>query len=240
MGTTMIMVLCVLLVVGIQATIAFLVRKDARKRNIEPGIWTLIVFIAPLYGIILYLVAGRDNPAVGEKIKSSFFKRPSVASIAVSVIICALFIGGGIYLAAGHDFVSGQNQRGSFTFEGSASRTNSVSQLWDMFFNQDELLGTSGDFAINGTWTFNAISANGTATRSVRMSNSELAAFRVDSTNTNGDIILTATQGNVIRTIDISKDFNGYIDMSEFNPGRIRIELSFEGVEGVNTAIRWR
>lgn len=244
MGTMIIMVLCVLLVVGLQATLALWVRKDAQKRNIEPGIWTLIVFIAPLYGIILYLVVGRDNPAVGDKIKNTILVRPSIAAIVISAIIFVSAVGGGIYLAtgqnsAGNNFISGQNQRGNFTFEESTSRTASVNQLWDMLFNQDELLGTSGDFAINGAWTFNALSANGTATRTARLNENELTAFRVDSINANGDVFLTITQGNTTNTIDISKGFDGYIDMSEFTPGRIRMELNFERVEGVNTAIRW-
>ena len=88
-------------------------------------------------------------------------------------------------------------------------------------------------------WMFSARTANGHSTRTLSFSSANLASLHVENTNSGGGVFLIMTQNNIERTVDITGAFNGNIDMSDFEPGRIRLRLSFEKAQGVNVVMSW-
>jgi hypothetical protein len=82
-------------------------------------------------------------------------------------------------------------------------------------------------------------SANGDIDREIDMSTGELAAFSVESTNTEGTITLEITQFATKLTIDISGSYSGAIDLSDFSSGKIKVNLKCENVKGMDFHASW-
>ncbi|MCL2677437.1 MAG: hypothetical protein FWE85_00100 [Clostridiales bacterium] len=88
-------------------------------------------------------------------------------------------------------------------------------------------------------WEISATSLNGTATRTVNLNAEELANFLVNNTNSEGKVSLTIIQGDVDRTVGLSEEFDEKIDMSDFEPGRVKLRLKFENAKDVDISITW-
>ncbi|MCL2343519.1 MAG: hypothetical protein FWC62_06450 [Firmicutes bacterium] len=89
------------------------------------------------------------------------------------------------------------------------------------------------------TWTITASSLNGHESRTINMSADNLAALKVDSTNSAGTMSLTITQGSTTRTVDISNQFSGNIDTSGFTAGKVSFRLDYGSAKDVKITINW-
>jgi len=92
----------------------------------------------------------------------------------------------------------------------------------------------------NDTWSTTASKFNGHCRVDKTFDSDNLAAFYVNSTNSSGKVFLIIIQGDVEKTIEITGEFNDKIDMSEFEPGRIRLRLEFEHAEDLNVSVSWK
>jgi len=91
----------------------------------------------------------------------------------------------------------------------------------------------------NNTWTASLNSGNGTSRVDYTFTAACLDAFSVRSENAEGEIRLVLIQGDAERTFDITGNFNQNIDLSDFEPGRIRLRLEFESARDVDTLVSW-
>ena len=95
------------------------------------------------------------------------------------------------------------------------------------------------DQRTDDSWIYIAERRNGIHVTSINFTADELSALHLESSNERGEILLTLTQGSVSKEIDISDGFNGHLDMSDFEPGRITFRLQFDSARQVNIAFRW-
>jgi hypothetical protein len=91
----------------------------------------------------------------------------------------------------------------------------------------------------NNTWRASPSSANGSSRIDYTFTTANLEAMTVRSTNSEGKISLSFTQGDTERIFDITGEFHENIDMSGFEPGRIRLRLVFDNARDVNTVVSW-
>ncbi|MCL2704033.1 MAG: hypothetical protein FWE91_10565 [Defluviitaleaceae bacterium] len=201
----------ILSIFALLGTVALWVYKDAKTRAENAGIWAILSLVAFPVGLIVYLLAGRTKKVNGTPAPK------------IKLIILAIFFAVLVAVSAGLLIYSVTG--GSLTGFGSVkSGAFSMSMNWYS----------------DGRWSFNARSANGRISRSPNLTAEELNSFFVTNSNNNGEVSLLISQGNVETTVDISGYFNGYIDMSDFKPGRIRLQLNFNRASDVSALIRWR
>ena len=91
----------------------------------------------------------------------------------------------------------------------------------------------------NNTWRATPYRANGTSRIDYTFTSANLEAMTVKSTNSDGNIFLTLTQGEREKTFDITGEFIQNIDISDFEPGRIRLRLNFQNARNIDTLISW-
>ena len=91
----------------------------------------------------------------------------------------------------------------------------------------------------NNTWRASPSRANGNSRVDYTFTAANLEAMTVRSTNSEGSMSITFIQGNIERTFDITGEFHENIDMSDFEPGRIRLRLEFENARDVDTVVSW-
>ncbi|MCL2198535.1 MAG: hypothetical protein FWB80_06400 [Defluviitaleaceae bacterium] len=91
----------------------------------------------------------------------------------------------------------------------------------------------------NNTWRVSPARANGSSRVNYTFTAANLEALTVRSTNAEGNISLTLTQGDTEKTIDITSQFYKNLDMNGFESGRIRLHLVFENARDVDTLISW-
>ena len=89
------------------------------------------------------------------------------------------------------------------------------------------------------SWSYTASRINGNARRDIDFSAEELANLHVSSSNSEGNIQLTLSQGDIEETFDISDSFFGSIDTSAFESGQIRVALRFDGARDIDLLINW-
>lgn len=89
------------------------------------------------------------------------------------------------------------------------------------------------------SWELSAKKVNGHCARKIDFSSENLDALNVVSTNSVGVVSIVMTQGDTKITTDISGEYDGNIDMGDFEPGRIGIRLEFEHAENVVLSVRW-
>ena len=88
-------------------------------------------------------------------------------------------------------------------------------------------------------WTYTARTANGWTRRSPSLTAEELAAFHVISNSGEG-VRLRLEQDDRLEVIDLSRRFDGPVDLRGFEPGRVRIRLEFDRANDVYVRISWR
>ncbi|MCL2235927.1 MAG: hypothetical protein FWB98_05775 [Defluviitaleaceae bacterium] len=146
-----------------------------------------------------------------------------------------------------NDFATRQNLSVNMVFEEGA-RERGNRNIWltafDRVFNQDRLLGSSGDFVLSGNWTFNAIEARGQSVRSLRLNRRSMERFHVTSSNEAGQVVLHIRQPDSLPVrVDLTGGFDDYIDLIELGitPGwAAEFILEFFSAEDVDVWIRWR
>jgi len=120
-------------------------------------------------------------------------------------------------------------------------------------FSREGVTVTSGTFSNwsaevgDDYWSVSARRANGSARIDLTLTAAELANLRVGGTAAGGDVRLVIIQGDYqhslyitypVGTADQSR-INRNIDMSNFEPDRIRLRLEFDRVENVDMAVLW-
>ena len=91
----------------------------------------------------------------------------------------------------------------------------------------------------NDSWRVAPIRANGSSRIDYTFNAANLAAMRVNSTNSEGKITLKFIQGDNEKAVDITGDFNDSIDMSGFASGKIRVRLEYDNARDVDCIISW-
>lgn len=100
--------------------------------------------------------------------------------------------------------------------------------------------GSNGIFNVyNNTWRVMPYRANGNSRIDYTFTAANLEAMAVRSTNTEGKISLTFTQEDVEITFDITGEFYENINLSDFQPGSVRLRLHYENARNVDTLISW-
>jgi len=184
---------------------------DAKvKSDQSPVLWVLLVLLVNPIGIILYLLMGRTNRQAEPP---GTFKSLMIAMAVLAILSALIFAVGTVRFVRSESTGVGSVRSGSFTMVRSNVRNNE--------------------------WTFTARNANGSERRSPNLNAAQLAAFHVLSDSGDG-IMLRLTQENRTELVDISGFFDGYIDMSAFEPGRVRVTLEFNHANDVDVKVSWR
>ena len=188
--------------------------EDAKVRSQQPpGLWVLIVLLVPnLVGLIIYLLVGRTVKQL-----------PSPGKYKRAVIISAVCFGLGAIMMLFGTISLVQADR----FDRYGSR-----QIGSFVRLEDDLR--------NGVWTISADSANGYSRRNPVLNAVEMDAFHVTNISSAGNAALLVEQGNNSKTVAIPGGFDGYIDLSGFEPGRVQITVELDHAQDVNITIRWR
>lgn len=188
--------------------------EDAKvKSEHPPSLWVLVVLLVPnLVGLIIYLLIGRTNKQTPSPGKYSKIAIASAIGLALGL---AVFISGILhFIRIDHPGQYGARQVGHFS-----AQENNLQ---------------------NGVWTISAGRANGYSRRSPELNEAEQSNFQITSRNSSGSITLRIEQGQQLETIDIPNSFEGFIDLSAFEPGRMIIAAEFHEAEDVSLTIRWR
>ena len=139
------------------------------------------------------------------------YKKPLITAAVCLLFAIGLFIAGLVHFTTVDRF--GVQHNGSFV------------GLQDTYSNRE--------------WTISADRANGTTNRTFSLNRLELDAFQVIS-SAEGRVELRFEQGRRLEAVDISGIFDGPIDLSGFNSGRIEITVEFVHGENIHTVISWR
>ncbi|MCL2603280.1 MAG: hypothetical protein FWD90_02240 [Defluviitaleaceae bacterium] len=200
-----------LAVIGLVIILALWTFNDAKVRSCQPPVlWVLLVMLVFPVGIILYLLIGRTKKGITN---GNRFKIPAVVMSVIFFLSAVLFVMGIIHFVQS-DF-SGLSSGRNGTF---ISSSNSIN---------------------NREWNFRARSVNGWVYRTLDLNARQLNAFHV-SGYSNGNVSLRLEQGERMEAIDITGSFHSSIDMSAFEPGRIRVTLEFDNAHDVDIIVRWR
>jgi len=186
---------------------------DAQERTDNPKIWTLIVLFAPSFlGLIIYLLVGRDK----YRFSSGRFQKAAVTA-AVCVGLSLVMVVGSAFALVGAD---------------------GEELALELPFVSGSLLSMENNLTTSWSWSFKT--SNQQKSRAVNLSASELAAFHVNSSSSSGTILLRVIQGDVVVDLDISGVYNGNVDLSELNPGRMTLILMAQQARNGNIMITWR
>ncbi|MCL2592771.1 MAG: PLD nuclease N-terminal domain-containing protein [Defluviitaleaceae bacterium] len=201
-----------LAILGFHLFLGLWTYHDAKARTENPAMWTLIVLFVPNFiGLIIYLVAGRDKTKQG----SGKFKKAMITFLVLFIVSTGLFIGGTIrfaYLVEGGSWNSS-----SAGVQFGASETSTPSR-----------------------WRLSFRSSNRDRTRTATLSAEQLRNFHATGNAEEGTVFLRITQGATTKTWDISNDFDEILDLSDFSPGRTRLEIFNENARHVRVSLDWR
>lgn len=102
--------------------------------------------------------------------------------------------------------------------------------------------GTGNDMlSINyeNGFSINAQHINGSHCMHVNFNTSNLNNLHVHNANTGGQMFFELTQGDIVRRTNITGNFNGNIDTSTFESGRVTMRVIYERAEGINFSVSW-
>ncbi|MCL1994790.1 MAG: hypothetical protein FWG63_01130 [Defluviitaleaceae bacterium] len=116
-------------------------------------------------------------------------------------------------------------------------------------FAADSYTGENSRFATNvfinsrtrawgTTWEMSANRGNGSQNINRNFTQEQLNSLTVTSSSQSGTIFLRLNQNETSKEIEIT-NYTGLLDMSEFSPGRIRLELAFLDATHFNVAVNW-
>ena len=98
---------------------------------------------------------------------------------------------------------------------------------------------TMSSIRLDNGFTANAQRINGRHRMHANFTTANLNNLHVSNTNTTGQMYLELTQGDIVRRTDITGSFNGNIDTSAFEPGRVTVRVIYERAEEVNISVSW-
>jgi hypothetical protein len=90
-----------------------------------------------------------------------------------------------------------------------------------------------------GYWTLDIRYGNGRRNTSLLFSEINSKSLNVESTNTDGTLILHITQNETIKSIDITGVYSDYIDLSNFQTGVINLTLEFNRASNSKITLSW-
>ena len=199
----------VVAVIGTMVMLGLWVYEDAKVKSDQPP--GLWVLIVLLVPNLIGLIIYLLVGRINKNVPSpGTYKKPLIAAAVCLLFAIGLFIAGIVHFTTVDRF--GVQHNGSFI------------GLQDTFNRRE--------------WTISAGSANGTSRRTFTLNRLDLDVFHVESSAA-GEIILRFQQGVRVETVDISGMFDGPVDLSGFNSGRIEITVEFVYAENVNIIINW-
>jgi len=201
-----------ILAVALSLTLTVWTYEDAKlKSNHSPMMWVILVLFTSPIGIILYLLIGRHKKDV-----------PGPKGFRAAIIIFTV-----LFLLSAGFFAYGTVR---FVQEASGSGLSSVRT------------GSFSGYRSNvrdGEWALTARSANGRERRSPDLTAQQLENFHVFSDSGRG-VTLRLEQDGRVKSIDISGYFDRVLDLSAFEPGRVRVILEFDRANDVYVRVNWR
>ena len=102
-----------------------------------------------------------------------------------------------------------------------------------------DMLAFSSNLLAGNGWSYVAAQRTGTRHQDVSLGAESLAAFHVESFSESGLVTLVVTQGEVALELDISGDFADFVDLSDFEPGDLRLRLRFFEARRVDVTLTW-
>ena len=167
------------------------------------------------------------------------------------VLAVPSFLGLIIYLLVGRDkdgYSSGRFHKAVITFAVCAGLSlvmvvgSAVSLASTSGENLPILAGSllSMENNLSSSWTRSFRTSNEERSRNLKLNAVEIAAFHVNSSNTDGMMFLHITQESNEILIDISGQFNAGVDLSDFHPGSIKLTLITQQAKNGNIIITWR
>lgn len=96
------------------------------------------------------------------------------------------------------------------------------------------------EFYWNRQWTVNYKVASATLTKTVKLTNEDLAAFYVNGKCGTGSLALKMSQSSTTRDIDLSGAFGETVDMDGFGAGLIKLVLTAKSAKNMKVLIGWR
>jgi len=207
-------IIFVVALLGFMAALGLWTYADAKVRTDKPGVWTLIVVFVPNFiGLLIYLLVGRNKD-----VKSpGKYKKTLLAFIVCFFLATGFLIGSSVRLVVSDTAVAEWNEM----FPGTRVSIGKVEHFW------------------NKQWTVSFGKSNAELSRRVNMKAGDLAAFRVIGNAESGKLFLRITQNNIEKVVDIT-DYNGPVDMREFQPGRVRLTLFNEDARNAGATLSWR
>ncbi|MDR1540347.1 MAG: hypothetical protein LBU32_20580 [Clostridiales bacterium] len=182
---------------------------DAKVRTDKPGIWMLIVLLVP--NLLGLIIYLLVGRTKMEK-SSGKFKKPLIAFAISFMLAAGLMIG---------SFVS--------------------------FMTADSLeLPTWGGVSIgkvenywNNQWTVSFKASGEELSKTISMNSGDLAAFHLMGNCDSGKLHLRISQGEIVKDIDISDNFNETVDLSEFQEGKIMLTIYNDEAKNASVSINW-
>lgn len=92
------------------------------------------------------------------------------------------------------------------------------------------------------SWDFTAASVNGYTSRNVDFSAESIAAINIESTNEEGAIRLSFTQGDRKEEIEVTGSYSDTVNLAQlggFTAGSVSIRIDFEQAKGLALHLSW-
>jgi hypothetical protein len=200
----------VLALAGFVTMLGLWTYADAKVRTDRPAVWTLIVLLVPN---LLGLVIYLLVGRTKMKRSEGRFKRPLIAFAVGFVLASGLMIGGcvNLLMTDGGDLP---------TWSGVS--IGRVENYWDR------------------QWTVSFKASGEEMSKTFSLSDEELAAFRVTGNCDSGRLYLRISQGEIATIVDISDSFNGPVDLSAFQAGKLKLLILNDEAKNASIVVSWQ
>ena len=114
-----------------------------------------------------------------------------------------------------------------------------------VLMNREGITTSSGTFTNqrisidDSSWRVSLGRGNGHSRIDYTLSMGELSNLRISSAYSGGTVTFTLTQGSTDKVIELTGSFDGSVETSGFEPGRVRFRLDFGQVEDLEFVLRW-
>jgi hypothetical protein len=183
---------------------------DAKIRTDKPVAWTLIVLLVPN---LLGLIIYLLVGRTKMGTSTGKFKNPSIAFAVCFVLAAGLLTGSFVNLMA-------TDGTGLSAWNGVS--IGKVENYW------------------NRQWTVSFKTSGETLTKTVNLSDDDMAAFHVIGNCDSGKLYFRISQGETAKTVDISDFFNESLDLSEFQVGRVKLAIYNDEAKNASISVSWR
>lgn len=218
--------------------------RDAKKRNLDAGLWTAIVLLVPnLIGLIIYFLVARKEEVVRCNACSSVVQKSSkycmncgnelngsiehhddkrektakglmIGFIIYFLAVVIIFIGSAFMMSKGF-------LRDDFKFNRSISIVSTITNIGDK-------------------WNISYIYSTAEFTREIEIKNNSPKTLYIESKCGKGKLSLRLVQGDIERTIDLSSKGDKYeFDLSIFKDGDVKLYLIANNARNVKFKSYW-